>query len=110
MTDLDFLDELLEEATAGNPATPELVAALGRRLDLIKALVQARRDSGLTQTDIAECMDTTQSAVARFETTASNPTFNTVESYAQAVGCRIEFSLKPIPVPSPVEKQTSKAR
>ena len=52
-------------------------------------LVTARRRAGLTQSDVAELMGTTQSAVSRVEAGRAQPTLDFVERYARAVGTRL---------------------
>lgn len=53
---------------------------------LVELLVQHRRDSGLTQGDVAELMGITQSAVARIESGSRDLHMSTLRRYAQAVG------------------------
>jgi transcriptional regulator with XRE-family HTH domain len=49
----------------------------------------ARRRAGLTQTQLAARLGTTQSAIARLETPGSNPTIATVERVFEATGHRL---------------------
>jgi transcriptional regulator with XRE-family HTH domain len=57
------------------------------------ALVRrARAAAGLTQADLAQRMGTTQSAVARLESPASNPRLETLDRALRAAGQRLEFS------------------
>lgn len=56
---------------------------------LIESLVQIRKDRGIRQADVAEYMETTQSAVSDFERLGSNPRYTTIQRYARAVGARI---------------------
>jgi predicted transcriptional regulator len=46
----------------------------------------SRWRAGLTQTEVARRMGTTQSGIARFESGDSDPRLSTVERYAQVVG------------------------
>ena len=64
--------------------------------DLMRALIGARANSGLTQQEISERMGTTQSAVARLEGWSSNPSVNTLRKYAKATGTRLRISFEPI--------------
>jgi transcriptional regulator with XRE-family HTH domain len=52
---------------------------------------RARTDAGLTQTQLAERMATTQSAVARLERAGANPTVATLETALNAAGRRLEL-------------------
>ncbi len=64
--------------------------------DLMHALVSARVSSGLTQTQIAERMATTQSAVARLEGWTANPSINTLRRFAEATGTRLKIVFEPV--------------
>ena len=64
----------------------------GQRV-LLNGLVQARKDRGMTQDDVAAAMGITQSAVAQFEHYDSNPTLGTIRRYAMAVGADVTFNV-----------------
>jgi transcriptional regulator with XRE-family HTH domain len=64
----------------------------GRRR-LVDELVARRRSSGLSQTEVAARMGTSQSAVARLEASAGDLRVSTLERYAAAVGSAIEWGL-----------------
>ena len=70
--------------------------ALHLEFELIRAMIHARVQSGLTQAQIAERMGTTQSAVARLESGRSNPSAKTLEKYAKATGTRLRIGFEPI--------------
>lgn len=57
--------------------------------------LKARAAAGLSQAEIAKRMGTTQSAIARLESGRGkhSPSLATLQKYAQAVGCRIDFRL-----------------
>lgn len=57
--------------------------------------IKARSAAGLTQTEIAERIGTTQSAIARLESGGGKhwPSLATLQKYAQALGCRLELRL-----------------
>jgi transcriptional regulator with XRE-family HTH domain len=61
--------------------------------NLIESLVLARKERGLTQTEVAARMETTQSTVSNFERIGGNPTLGTIQRYARAVGARARFSI-----------------
>lgn len=58
-------------------------------------ILAARKAAGLTQADIARRIGTTQSAVARLESSSAKhlPSLATLHKYASAVGCRVEIKL-----------------
>jgi predicted transcriptional regulator len=64
-----------------------------RRQALSEELVERRRALGLSQTQVAARMGTSQSAVARIETGSSDVLLSTVERYASALGGRLEWTL-----------------
>jgi transcriptional regulator with XRE-family HTH domain len=65
-----------------------------RRQALNSELVGLRRDLGLSQTQVAARMGTSQSAVARIETGTSDVLMSTVERYASALGRRLDWTLE----------------
>ena len=73
--------------------------ALETEYVLLRELLQARQDVGLTQAQVAEKMGTKPPAVTRLETSLSgnrhSPTIATLKKYARAVGCRLEVHLVP---------------
>lgn len=63
---------------------------------LARALIEARANAGLTQAQMAERMQTTQSVVARLESGRAHPSTRTLERFAQAAGMRLKISFEPI--------------
>ena len=70
--------------------------ALHLEFELIRAMIHARVQSGLTQAQIAERMGTTLSVVARLEGGKSNPSMRTLDRFAKATGTRVRLSFEPI--------------
>jgi predicted transcriptional regulator len=66
---------------------------MAARRRLGDALVTRRQELGLSQTQVAARMGTSQSAVARMEAGGSDVRLSTVERYAAAVGRRLEVRL-----------------
>jgi transcriptional regulator with XRE-family HTH domain len=64
-----------------------------QRLRVIGELVDERQRRGLSQTEIAARMRTSQSAVARLESGAGDVRLSTLQRYAAAVGGDIEWRL-----------------
>ena len=89
----DFLDELIRTRTLRNGSFPALVEAASARRALLRALADARTRSGLTQTQVAALMGTSQSQVARLESGGADTRLSTVERLAATVGKRIEWRL-----------------
>ena len=69
-----------------------------RRHALSDELAERRRQLGLTQTQVAARMGTSQSAVARIETGGSDVLLSTMDRYAAALGRRLEWTLTDVVV------------
>lgn len=63
---------------------------------LASALIEARSRAGLTQEELAERMDTSQSAIARMESGRVTPSGTTLKRFAQATGTRLRISFEPM--------------
>jgi transcriptional regulator with XRE-family HTH domain len=63
------------------------------RRRLVDELVVRRRAQGLSQTEVAARMGTSQSAVARLEASTGDLKVSTLERYAAAVGAPIAWAL-----------------
>jgi predicted transcriptional regulator len=73
---------------------PGLESLAERRRGLIEELVRARRESELSQTEIAVRMGTTQSAVARLESGELDARLSTLERYAAALGRTVDWQVR----------------
>ena len=62
---------------------------------LARALIEARSMAGLTQEQLAQRMDTTQSVIARLESGRTRPSTQTLERLASATGTRLKISFEP---------------
>jgi transcriptional regulator with XRE-family HTH domain len=63
------------------------------RGDLVAQLGAARRRLGLSQTEVAARMGTSQPAVARLESGESDARLSTIERYAAALGVGLQWRL-----------------
>jgi ribosome-binding protein aMBF1 (putative translation factor) len=68
---------------------------LGPIFAVVGEMIEARQTAGLTQTDIATRMGTSQSVVARLENARHMPTFEMIARYAAAIGRRLDIRLVP---------------
>ena len=62
---------------------------------LVRELAEQRQAAGLSQTEVAARMGTSQSAVARLESGTADVRASTLERYAAAVGGQITWKLDP---------------
>ncbi len=95
MPERDFLDKMIDKRTARNPDFPRLLDAAHRRRELLRALAEEREQQNRSQTAIAAAMDTSQSFVARLESTAVNAKISTLDRYAQSLGYIVQYHLIP---------------
>ncbi len=65
-----------------------------RRRKLLADLAARRRALGLSQTQVAARMQTSQSAVARIEAGEADVRLGTLERYAAALGQQLEWRLR----------------
>lgn len=77
-----------------DPVFPGIAAMAERRRNLAEELVTERVRVGLTQTEVAARMGTSQSAVARLEAGEGDIRLSTLERYASAIGMELRFDLK----------------
>ena len=75
------------------PVMPGFREMAVRRRQLATELVELRKRSGLSQTQVAARMGTSQSAVARIEAGEVDVRLSTLERYASAVGRQVEVRL-----------------
>jgi predicted transcriptional regulator len=64
-----------------------------KRRELVDDLAARRRSVGLSQTEVAALMGTSQSAVARLEAGHNDVRISTLERYAAALDQRLDWRL-----------------
>jgi len=69
--------------------------ALEEEFQLARALIAARTRAGLSQTELARRMRTSQSYVARIEGGQVRPSTDALERFAQATGSRLRITFEP---------------
>jgi ribosome-binding protein aMBF1 (putative translation factor) len=69
--------------------------ALGEEFDLARALIEARTAAGLSQSQLARRMKTSQSYIARIEGGKVRPSTEALERFAQATGTRLRITFEP---------------
>ena len=78
-----------------SPEFKEAYEELRLEFELAKKLIEARTNSGLSQEELAQRMNTSQSAIARLEGGASLPSLRSLAKFAEATNTEIEIHLKP---------------
>lgn len=84
----DFLNEQLKD-----PEFKKEYDALRPEFSIIQAIINARKDSGLTQKDLAEKTGITQGDISRLERGNANPSLKTLQRLAEGMGMtlKVEF-------------------
>ena len=70
-----------------------MVAARTNRRVLQRQLAERRAALGMTQTEAAVLMGTSQSSIARLESGEHDVRVSTLERYAAVLGCRVDLHL-----------------
>ncbi len=73
-------------------------------------LVQARRGAGLTQAELARAAETSQSALARYESGVTEPSVATLERVLRACGEQLQLSTVPINAPATAPALSARAQ
>ena len=85
----------LHQKWMNEPKYRKAYAALEDEFALAKAVIAARNRAGLTQTELARKMGTTQPVVARMEGGRIQPSLRTLQRLAQATGSRLAIRFEP---------------
>jgi predicted transcriptional regulator len=75
------------------PVLPGFREIAERRREIVAELVAQRHAAGLSQTDVADRMGTSQPAVARLEAGGVDVRLSTLERYAAVVGVRLSWQM-----------------
>jgi transcriptional regulator with XRE-family HTH domain len=86
--------ERRKDRGTGRSAFPGFDAMSDDLEALIEHLVDLRRRQGLSQTEVAARMGTSQSALARLESAQSDVRWSTLARYADALGVDVSFSVR----------------
>lgn len=68
--------------------------ALDLEFAIIRALIDARAERGMTQAKLAKKIGTKQSAIARFEAGRSNPTLSFIKKLSQALNLQLTLTTR----------------
>ena len=76
-----------------DPAVKREYDRLGPQFEIATELIRARVRAGLSQSELAARMGTSQSAIARLESGQSLPSTKTLLRFAEATGSEVELKL-----------------
>jgi transcriptional regulator with XRE-family HTH domain len=85
----------LHRAWKKDPKYKTEYEALGKEFQLVRTLIEARTRAGLSQTQLARRMKTSQSYVARIESGQVKPSTAALERLAKATGLRLKITFEP---------------
>jgi ribosome-binding protein aMBF1 (putative translation factor) len=88
----DDLDDFIAEAGADPVFAAALEQARQRRM-ILRELAERRKAAGLSRSVVAGRMGTSEAAVARLESGATDPRWSSVERFAAAIGVRLDIHL-----------------
>jgi len=87
----------LKEKALSNTLVCEKYESLEPEFNLLREMLRARQDAGLSQADIADRMGTKPPAITRLESSLTSgrhsPSIATLKKYAKAVNCHLEIKL-----------------
>ena len=89
-------EELVNKALKNDDVRKEY-EALEPEFNLLREMLKARHDAGLSQAEVAERMGTKAPAIIRLESSLTSgihsPSIATLKKYAEAVGCQLDIKL-----------------
>lgn len=85
------LNTYIEELKERSPREREKLERAERSFDLIGQLLVLRLEAGLTQTELAKRSGIRQSEISKIENGRINPTMETLEALASALGAHLGF-------------------
>lgn len=86
----DFLNEQLKD-----PEFKKEYDALEPEFSIIQAIIDARKNSGMTQKDLAKKTGITQGDISRLENGSANPSLKTLQRLAEGMGMTLKLEFVP---------------
>lgn len=87
----EYLQEQLQD-----PEFREEYDALDTEFSFIQAMIDARRETGMTQKQLAEKTGISQSDISKFESSSGNPSIKTLRRLAAGLGMRLKIEFQPL--------------
>ena len=78
-----------------DPAFKKALEETEPEFQLAKAIIEARTSKGLSQKQLAECLDTKQSAISRLEKAKTLPSLGFVKRIATALNTPLQVTIWP---------------
>ena len=79
-----------------NPEVKAEYDALQPEYDIIQAMIDARKSSGLTQKQLAERTGIAQADISKLESGNANPSLKTLQRLAAGMGMKIKIEFQPM--------------
>lgn len=83
----------LKEKYLKDPDVRREYDKLKPRYELIESIIKKRIEKGLSQKDLANMIETKQSAISRIESGNYNPSFNLIQKIAKALDSKLEVKI-----------------
>jgi ribosome-binding protein aMBF1 (putative translation factor) len=91
---MDDLQKHIRESLS-HPEFRTVWEETGPEYQVARQLVSLRLKNGLTQKDLARCLGTTQSVIARIERGNQNLSIRTLTKLARALGADLRIEIRP---------------
>ncbi len=92
-------NQAIQDKVISDHDSREMYERKRKEIELALLMRRTREEVNLSQTDVAERMHTTRSAVSRLESCGStrhSPSIETLLKYAQALGYSVKINLVPV--------------
>ena len=93
MSELIPFEQVMKQLN-GDPDFVKAYEELQDEFDLLKTILRMRIAAGLTQEALAKQLGTQKSSISRLESGRSNPSWQTLQSYAEACGYRLRLEIE----------------
>lgn len=93
-TGMDFFDSYLEEQLK-DPEFKREWEDSEKEYQITRQLVRLRKRQGLTQSDLAQKLNTTQSVISRIENGSQNISLSYLHNLADALNAELDIRLRP---------------
>ena len=88
----DFIEDQLKD-----PKFKEEYDALEPEFTVMQAIINARKEKGMTQKDLSAATGISQADISRLEHGTGNPSIRTLQRVAKALKLSLKIELVPIP-------------